>query len=181
MKRIKVTIGSIEPGLLMHRYPLVPIEGIEKMSMEEQADYAAYRIPETRELYIPGTAIQRALVGGAAFSKGKGRASLQKIVAACVFISPEYCGLGTTDYIIDSRRVVISATKGSIVRHRPRLAAWQTSFFIDYDEILMKEDQVRRVVDDTGSRVGLLEFNPVHKGPFGRFRVLHWTPQKNVD
>ncbi len=163
----------------MHRYPLVPIEGLDKMPPEEQAEHAAYRIPDTRELYVPGTAIQRALVGAATFSKGKGRASLQKIVAACVFVSPEYCGLGTTEYIIDSRHVTIKATGGRIVRHRPRIPVWQATFFIDYDEILLTEEQLRRVVDDTGARVGLLEFNPAHKGPFGRFSILHWVPVKD--
>jgi len=29
-------------------------------------------------------------------------------------------------------------------------------------------------VDDTGQRVGLLDFRPEKKGPFGRFVVTRW-------
>lgn len=38
----------------------------------------------------------------------------------------------------------------------------------------MAEEQVRRVVDDTGSRVGVLDFRPQRRGPFGRFQVVSW-------
>ena len=75
-KRISVTISGTSP-ILMHRYPLEPIEAIEKKSAEEQARIAAYVIPESGNLYIPGVAVQRALIGAAVYSKGKGRATLQ--------------------------------------------------------------------------------------------------------
>jgi len=161
-------------ALLMHSFPMEPIEAIAKKTKEEQAEYAAYRDPDTGELYIPGIAIQRALVGAAVYSKGKGRASLQKVVAACVIISPERCGLGVKEYLVDSRPVVVPATKGRIIRHRPRLDTWTVEFFIDYDDTLMTSIQVRKVVDDAGSRVGLLDFRPERKGPFGRFIVIKW-------
>ena len=163
-----------QSALLMHAYPMNPVEAIEKRSAEEQAEYAAYRNPVTKELYVPGIAIQRALVGAATYSKGRGRATLQKPVAACVMISPEYCGLGTEEFAIDARPVVVPATKGRIVRYRPRLDTWQTSFTIEYDDTLLTENQVRRIVDDAGSRVGLLDFRPERKGPFGRFVVTSW-------
>jgi hypothetical protein len=173
-KKIECEITGIS-ALMMHQYPMIPIESIEKRSPEEQAEYAAYRIPATRELYIPGIAIQRALIAGAGFSKGKGRATLQKPVAACVLIAPEYCGLGVTEYSIDARPVVIPATKGRVIRYRPRLDTWKVAFSIEYDDNLLKESEVRRVVDDTGSRVGILEFRPEKKGPFGRFMVTSWS------
>jgi len=176
MKTLEITIKGLAPGLLMHKYPLEPIEALEKKTKEEQAELAAYRIPgkEKGELYIPGTAIQRALVGGAAYSKGKGRASLQKQVAACVMVSPEYVGLGKTTFDIDSRPVVVPATRGRVIRHRPLIPEWAATFTLEYDETLLTGDQVRRIVDDTGQRVGLLEFRPERKGPFGRFVVIKW-------
>lgn len=173
-KKIICTIKGISP-LLMHRYPLVPTEGIEKKSKEEQAEVSAYRHEQTRELFIPSDALQRAFVSGASFSKGKGRASLQKVVAAAVFVGPPRVGLGTDKFEIDSRAVTIPATKGKIVRHRPRLDEWKCSCEIEYDETLMDEKQMRRVVDDTGSRVGILDFRPEKKGPFGRFMVTEWA------
>jgi hypothetical protein len=175
MKKISCKVKGIS-GLLMHAFPMVPIENppIEKRSPEEQAELAAYRDPETGLLYIPGIAIQRCLIGAAAFSKGKGRASLQKQAAASLFIFPERVSLGVKDYALDSRPIVIPATRGRVIRHRPRLDEWKAAFEIEYDESLLTERQVRQVVDDAGSRVGLLDFRPEKKGPFGRFIVVEW-------
>lgn len=174
MKTVSVSIQGLS-GLLMHKFPLVSIEAIEKKSIEEQAEIAAYRDPETKDLYVPATAVQRSLVNGATYSKGKGRASLQKNVAACVIIGPqERLSLGVQTYAIDSRAVVVPATKGRVVRHRPLLATWVLNFTVDFDENLLTPTQLRRVVDDSGSRVGLLDFRPEKKGPFGRFMVTSW-------
>lgn len=177
MERINVTIKGISP-LLMHRFPLEPVQALEKKSPEEQAEIAAYRHPKTGELYIPGVAIQRCLTQAGTYSKGKGRASLQKFIAAGLFVSPEYVLLGTKEYEIDARPVVISATRGRIIRYRPKLEQWQATFTIDFDERLLSEPEVRKVVDDAGSLVGLLDFRPQCKGPFGRFMVVKWERVK---
>lgn len=173
IEEMKVEIKGISP-LLQHSYPMVAVEGLEKKTIEEQAEFATYRDPDTNELYVPGINLQRALVAAAVYSKGKGRASLQKNAAACLLVSPERLGLGTKDYIIDSRPVVIPATKGRILRHRPRLDEWGLIFQLEYDDVLLRETEVRRIVDDAGSRVGLLDFRPERRGPFGRFIVIRW-------
>jgi hypothetical protein len=174
---IKEVICTIRgrSALLMHAYPMVPIEALEKKPIREQAEHAAYRDPDTQDLYVPGVALQRSLVGAATYSKGKGRASLQKQVAACVLVSPERLSLGKKEFAIDSRPVVIPATKGRVMRHRPRLDEWEVTFTVEFDDTLLTEDQLRRVVDDAGSRVGLLDFRPERKGPYGRFMVTSWT------
>lgn len=172
IKTISCKIKGLSP-LLMHRYPLVQVDGIDKQPVEVQAEHCTYRTPDGK-LYIPGTNIQRAIVAGATFSKGKGRASLQKPVAACVFVSPEYCLLNQDKYEIDARSVVIPATKGRIVRARPRFDNWEVSFELSYDDTLLKESELRRIVDDTGNRVGLLDFRPAKNGSFGRFMVIEW-------
>jgi uncharacterized Ntn-hydrolase superfamily protein len=174
-KIINITIKGLS-ALLMHAYPMMPIENppMEKRSPEEQAELSAYRDPDTKDLYVPGIAIQRALIGAAAYSKGKGRASLQKQAAACLIVDPERVSLGVQDYVIDARPVVIPATKGRVMRFRPRLVNWQLTFFLEYDPSLLDEKQVRTIVDDAGSRVGLLDFRPERKGPFGRFMVTEW-------
>lgn len=172
-KQVLCTIRGISP-LLMHAFPMFQVEAMEKKSPEEQAEFSAYRDPDTQELYIPGVAFQRALIAGAAYSKGKGRASLQKVVSACVLVSPERASLGAKTYSIDARPAVVPATKGRVVRYRPRLDSWQATFLIEYDPDLLTEAQLRRVVDDTGSRVGLLDFRPERRGPFGRFVVVAW-------
>lgn len=169
----QVTIKGTS-ALLMHKFPMEPIEAIEKKSPEEQAEFSAYRVPDTGELCVPGICVQRCLVQAATYSKGKGRASLQKPVAACLMIDPEYLLLGCKDYKIDSRPVVNPMTHGRIIRHRPRLDEWEVTFGVSWDPTLLKESEVRKITDDGGSRVGLLDFRPERKGPFGRFVVTHW-------
>jgi hypothetical protein len=171
-KMVEVELKGTSP-LLMHRYPLAPVEAIEKLPPQEQAELSAYRTPDG-DLYVPGVALQRCLVGAAAYSKGKGRASLQKPVAACVLVSPEYLLLNGAAYVLDSRPVVIPATKGRILRHRPRFDDWEIAARIEWDPTLLTEEELRRVVDDAGSRVGLLDFRPEKKGPYGRFMVTSW-------
>ncbi len=173
IEKVSVQIKGISP-LLMHAYPLNPIEAIDKKPIEEQAEYSAYRDPEDGLLFIPGVNIQRCLIAAAVYQKGKNRASLQKVVAACVLIDPERCSLGVKDYEIDVRGVVVPATKGRILRYRPRLDNWSVEFDVTFDSDLLTESQMRRVIDDAGSRVGLLDFRPERKGPFGRFIVTEW-------
>lgn len=177
-KTVQCEITSLSP-LLMNAFPLVPLEAADKKSAEVQAEHAAYRNPKTKELYVPAVAIQRALIGGASYSKGKGRASLVKPAAACLLVSSgEYVGLGVNKYVIDSRAVVIPATKGRVIRHRPRFDEWHLSFELQFDDSLLSEVQVRQIVDDTGKNVGLLDFRPEKKGPFGRFVVTAWKVTK---
>ena len=173
IRKVNVQLKGKSP-LLMHRFPLEPVEAIEKKTPKEQAEIAAYRDSETGELYIPGIALQRAMISGATFSKGKGRASLQKEVAACVFVFPERCSLGVKEYVVDSRAVVVPATKGRVIRHRPRLDEWCVSFTLEFEDTLVSETQVRKILDDTCERVGFLDFRPSNKGPYGRAMVTGW-------
>lgn len=160
--------------LLMHSYPMIPIEALEKRPPEEQAELSCYRDPDTRELYVPAIAVQRCLIAAAVYSKGKGRGSLQKPVAACVLVSPERCSLRVSTFTVDTRPVVIPSTKGRVLRHRARLEEWAIEFTVEYDNTLLMEKQLREVVDNAGLRVGLLDFRPERKGPFGRFMVVKW-------
>ena len=176
-RQVDVRIKGISP-LLMHRFPEVdPPKGWEKWAADEQAKWAEYRDPVTDELYIPGINIQRCLIAAGTYSKGKGRASLQKSVAACVLVFPECCSLGTKRYTVDSRPVRIPSTGGRIMRHRPRLDNWECHFRVEYDAEILSESQVREVVDNAGTRVGLLDFRPECKGPFGRFMVRSWETE----
>ena len=173
MEKRLVTIKGISP-LLMHRFPLAESEAFEKWLPEAKAEWVAYRDVTTQELYIPGTNLQRSLISAAAYSKGKGRGNLVRTAAAALFVSPEVLLLGVKEYIIDVRIVTNPVTKGRHPRHRPRLDTWQVTFMIEWDETLLTEKQVREIVDNAGQRVGILDFRPEKKGPFGRFMVTEW-------
>jgi len=173
LKKVSVELQGITP-LLMHRYPTIPIEAPEKKSPSEQAELSAYRDPHSGDLYIPAVAIQRALVGGAGYVRGKGRGSLAKVAAACLMVSPEYVSLGTKTFEVDARPVVIAATKGRIVRYRARLDSWKVLFLLEYDETLLSAKELRAIADATVSRVGLLDFRPAKGGSFGRSMIVSW-------
>lgn len=177
MRRIiHCRIQGEPPGLLMHRYPMEEIVDPEKLTKEEQAELAAYRDPDG-ELMVPAENLQRALVAGGSFVKVPKWRTAKRPVAACVQIMPPYLLLNQDTYEIDSRHVVIPSTKGRIVRHRPNFPEWELSFDIDYDDRLLTEEQVRRVLDNTGSSVGLLDFRPACTGSFGRFTVTLWDAE----
>jgi len=161
----------------MHRFPEEKLDPpLEKRTPEEQAEIAAYRTP-AGALYVPGEALRQALIRAAVYSKGKGRASLQKPLAACVTVEPEYLELGTDEYTIDSRSVVMPSTKGRVMRYRPRFDEWNIQATIGFDPALVTEKQLREIVDNAGSRVGILDWRPDRKGPMGRFVVTSWEAE----
>jgi hypothetical protein len=173
IQSITIRIKGISP-LLMCRFPMEPVEGISKMSKEMQAEQSAYRIPDSKELYIPGTAVQKCITSAAAYSKGKGRGTLEKVAGASVMVKEEYCKLGTIRYEIDSRAVVNPMTRGRVIAHRPRLNEWGIDFTLEFDNTLLSEPQLRRIVDDAGKLTGLLSFRPAKKGPYGKFMITSW-------
>lgn len=159
----------------MNRYPMEPTGNLSKMTPEEQAEVAAFRNQQTQELFVAGTSMLRSLIDGAVYTKGKGRGSLQKTAAACLMIDREELGLGVADYKVDSRPVVIAATKGRIVRHRPKIENWSVTFILEYDGDMLSDINVREIVDNAGLRCGVGDFRPTRKGPFGRYRVDKWA------
>ena len=77
-------------------------------------------------------------------------------------------------WTVDTRAVVIPATKGRILAHRPRFDDWALEFSLDLDTSIVQESLLREIVDAAGKRVGLGDFRPARKGPFGKFRVDEW-------
>lgn len=80
-----------------------------------------------------------------------------------------------TTFEIDSRPVVIPATKGRIMRHRPRLNAWGSEFFLEVDESLVDLTLVHECLSEGGARLGIGDFRPEKGGPFGRFQITSWS------
>jgi hypothetical protein len=186
MKTIEVTITGISP-LLQHRFSEEDQAKLKKRSShatalptpEEAAERAAYRLPDSKgkrgNLYLPSDNLLASFRRAAGYHK-IGRKSAVTAFCAGVFVSPECVDLGTDTYVIDSRRSVIRATQGSVMRHRPKLLEWSASFAIEWDEqIIPGVDLVRAVIDDAGRLVGVCDFRPEKRGSMGRFMVTEWT------
>jgi hypothetical protein len=75
---------------------------------------------------------------------------------------------------VDTRAVRIPATGGRILAHRPMFDDWALEFIADVDTDLMNEKLFRAIVDNAGKRVGLGDFRPATKGPYGRYVVTSW-------
>lgn len=189
--QIHCTIKGMSP-LLMNRFTeeaelsvsstVKKVTKSSKGTPREQATAKAYR-DEKGVLYIPAANIYSCIIQAGKFTKlGKSKVTTTKssLIPAAMVINEMVCSLNTKDFEVDSRSVVIPSTGGRIMAHRPRLDEWETSFSIDlFDEDILSADIVRMVIDDAGRKVGLGDFRPDRKGPFGRFVVTNWKVEKD--
>lgn len=153
---------------------------IVRKAPREEAEQVAYRMP-SGQLYLPGSAVARLLreAGGAHKAVGS-RRSLKYTVPAATLVREDAIGLHNgkpiTDFEVDSRPVTIPATKGRIMRHRPRLDEWQATFTLEIDDALIAVDTIHQLLNEGGVSLGLGDYRPEKGGPFGRFRVTKWEP-----
>lgn len=187
--QIHVTIEGTSP-LLMNRFnedaEVKVSSGISAVSIgtkgspREQAAKKTYSDNEGN-LYIPGPNIFSCLIQAGKFHKnGKTKVTTTKssLIPAGMALHEVVCPLGTKDFEVDSRSVVIPATGGRIMAHRPRLDDWRLSFTLEVDEAMFSAEFVRLLVDDAGRKIGLGDFRPDRKGPFGKFVVTAWKVDK---
>ena len=185
--QIQVTIQGISP-LLMNRFTeeagvatssghSPAIAGDKRGTPRRQAERTAYRDEKTGELYLPGPNLFAALIEAGKFHKiGKSKVTTQKssLIPAGLTVLDMMCPLGASDFEVDSRRIVNPSTNGARLRHRARLDEWQATFTVEVDESMFSPSFVRLIVDDAGKKVGVGDFRPAKRGPFGRFVVTKW-------
>lgn len=132
-------------------------------------------------LGIPQPNLFRCIIDAGKFFKvGRNKVTTTKssLIPACVAVSPIFIPLiHEQPWTVDSRPVRIPATGGRIIAHRPKFDDWGLTFEAELDEDTMTEDLFRDIVDAAGSKIGLGDFRPDNKGPFGKFLVTNWTPQ----
>lgn len=193
--KIQVTIQGISP-LLMNRFTeaaevavsggtAVTFRG-DKGPPREQAAPKRYADAEGR-LYIPGTNLFACIIAAGTFQKvGKSKLTTMKtsLIPAGMLVDDLVCplhdseGQPLTAWEVDSRSVVIPSTGGRIMCHRPRVDEWQCTFTVDVDITMFAPNIIRALIDDAGKKIGLGDYRPARKGPFGRFVVVKWEPQE---
>lgn len=184
--KIRVTIEGVSP-LLMNRFTEaneVAVSGGTAVSFRgdrgtprEQATPKRYADKEGN-LFIPGPNIYACLIAAGTFHKaGKSKVTTMKtsLIPAGILLEEMVCQLDTNEWEVDSRSVVIPSTGGRIMCHRPRVDRWCCSFTLDVDTTMFGPILVRSIVDDAGKKIGLGDFRPARKGPFGRFVVKEWV------
>ena len=191
MKTFRIEISGVS-SLIQHRFS-EQAEGdvsattraigvVERGTPRAAAERAAYRNADGT-LYHPGAALNRLLreAGGSHKIKGS-RKSAKFVVPAAVLVlddtidlhMPGDPSIKLSDFEVDSRPVVIPATRGRVMRHRPRLDAWGLTFSVEIDDELLPPDFVQQLMVEGGRRLGIGDFRPERGGPFGRFMVVGW-------
>jgi hypothetical protein len=183
--RIQVTIAGVSP-LLMNRFHeraevalasgTTSVFSGDRGTPREQAQLKLYADTDGM-LYVPGPNIFSAIVAAGSFHK-MGRSKLttlkSSLIPAGIAVEEIVCPLGTDQWEVDSRSVVIPSTGGRVMCYRPRLDVWALTFTLDVDTAMFTPNLVRALVDDVGKKIGLGDYRPSRKGPFGRFVVKRW-------
>lgn len=193
MKRIQIRIEGKTP-LLCNRFTdeaaMAATSGTsastksgDKGTPKEQAEQALYMSEATGKPMIPQPNLFRCLIdAGTFFKSGKTKVTTQKssLIPACVMLLGVECEIEHKEpWTVDTRPVRIPATGGRILRHRPCFHDWALRFEVELDESMIGLKMFRDIVDAAGSKIGLGDFRPNTKGPFGRFVVTEWKVEGN--
>ena len=151
-----------------------PKKGKEVYIPEEDAEKSAYRFPDTGDLCMPSTAIRNATINGAKGLRYQKKAA-GPFISGALLLNDEYFplvdadGNPITDYIIDTRRVVIQ--RAAIMRSRARV---DTPWFLEGTFIFNPTcsiELIRTAMEDAGMIAGIGDYRIEKKGPFGSFVV----------
>jgi hypothetical protein len=193
MKQIDVTIQGVSP-LLCNRFTdeaqLKASSGAgmamvgNKGSPKEQAEKKLYPGYDG-EPTIPVSNVFRCIIdAGKFFKNGRSKVTTQKtsMIPACLEIDGIELPITHTDpWEVDTRAVRIPSTGGRILAHRPKFNDWRLSFTLTLDDDFMTDKMLRDIVDAAGKRIGLGDYRPDCKGPFGKFVVTQWQESEEVD
>lgn len=127
---------------------------------------------------IPQPNLLRCIVDGGSWHKiGKKQVTTAKssLLYGCLDIEgAEIPLIHEQPWTVDTRAVRIPSTGGRILSHRPMFNDWKLMFTVDLDTSIVGAKLFRQIVDDAGKRIGLGDFRPATKGPYGRFVVTRW-------
>jgi hypothetical protein len=133
---------------------------------------------ESGKVGIPDTYLLPALVGAGKFVKFDAKRSMSTGTSSLVPGLLQLCKAffpfvnQDAEWKVDMRRGM--GQKGAVVIVRPRFGEWSFIVDFEYDESEIDETRVRALFDKAGKMIGLGDFRPSCKGPFGRFIVSEW-------
>lgn len=143
----------------------------------EQAEPKLYLDDEGNPA-IPQPNIFRCLIdAGKHLKVGRSKVTTQANSMVPAFLSIQGLMLPLTTPVpweVDIRPIVNPATKGRRLCYRPRFDEWALPFTAEVDVEQVTPAFMRELVDVAGVRIGLGDFRPDRKGPFGKFVVDHW-------
>lgn len=189
MKRVDVEIRGLTP-LLIHRFGEDAESEkanrrivVETRDPREEATKHAY-IDGQGRFYFSAYSIPACMGNAGAAHKQKGsRKTLRFVVPSAVRMAEDTVtilnGEGPAkNFEVDSRPVTIPATKGRIMRHRPRFDEWGARFTLLVNERLLAVETAHQLLTEAGETIGIGDFRPEKRGPFGTFRVVKFYEKK---
>jgi len=191
MKTFKIKIAGTTP-LLLNRFTdesaMSSTAGTRAATVggrgtpREQAEKKLYISEATGAPVIPSPNLFRCIIdGGKFFKAGKSKVTTLKssLIPACLSIDELEIPIESPDqWEVDTRAVRIPSTGGRILANRPCFHNWSLRFTLELDTEVMDARLLREILDASGKRIGLGDFRPDCKGPFGKFVVEEWTEVK---
>ncbi len=189
--RVKVTLRSKGNGMLqnpMTDQTLDELIGITAKSAI-QKDRPLKDIAESRilrnEKGEAGVKIEylTACLAEAGRSVKNGKKQISTATSTSIFAFLDFLGTtflpfkkGTDNHVIDKRRGVLNNTGKSVAVGivRPLFSKWEIDLEIEVNtsaDFGCSVDVVKQLFTSAGTRVGLGDFRPAKKGPFGMFSV----------
>ena len=189
MINIKVTINGVTP-LICNKFTdkaaLAATTGVtsnnagEPLTPQETAEEKLYM--HKKKACIPQPNLLASIIEGGRFHKIKNRSvtTMQKsMIPSCFDIKGTMLPIKTKDgWEVDERPVRIPATGGRILAYRPKFNDWQLEFDATLDTDIISVNLMREILDDAGKRIGLGDYRPDRKGPFGKYKVNQWQVKK---
>lgn len=185
MKTIEVEIRGTSP-LLIHRFAETAEQAkatrrvqVDTVDPFEEAKKNAY-IAQDGTYYFSAFAIPNAMAAAGSNHKMRGsRKTLRFIVPSAVRMQTDTVtvlnGAGPAQrFEVDARPVTIPATKGRIMRYRPRFDCWGARFSFLLNDMMLSVEDAHRLLSEAGEFVGIGDFRPEKRGPFGTFQVTHF-------
>ncbi|MBC9723177.1 MAG: hypothetical protein H9W82_18530 [Lactobacillus sp.] len=151
-----------------------------------------YLATKEGQLYVEPSYIFSCLRAAAVFTKN-GRGSIQSKVSSTLQILDDkilfnrhlpmnindlYKSTSEDDVYLDVRSVKNPNTKGRNIRYRVAMATgWETEFTIQWDNTIVSSSQIKQVLEDAGSLVGLADGRSIG---FGRFQLISFEEKAVV-
>jgi hypothetical protein len=185
MKTYSVEIRGTTP-LLVKRFEEHAEAGRKTRRIEatqrdprEEARKAAY-IANDGTFFFSAFAIPNAMGSVGSNHKAIGtRKTLRFVVPSAVRMASDTVtilnGRGPAkDFEVDARPVTIPATKGRVMRYRPRFNCWGAKFDLLLDDNLLSPEMANQLLAEAGQSIGIGDFRPERRGPFGCFVVTQF-------
>lgn len=182
--QVRITIEGTTP-LLMNKFTdEAQLKATSRIGSSAIGDKGTGREQAERKLYthdeqigIPQPNLLRCLIDAGKWMKaGRSKVTTQRssLIPACVDIAGVFLPLTHGGWEVDVRPIRNPATGGRILAYRPSFEKWALDFEIELDTDILGKAALRELVDIAGKRIGLGDFRPDCKGPFGKFVVTRW-------